>query len=93
MLAGGDPDIAAEQVMHQLPGAVLAPLLKVMVDDPPRGQIMGQHAPGTATAQQIEDAVEDLALGVFFRSAPGFRLGHEMFNQVPFFIAEIGRIR
>jgi len=52
--AGRHPDIAVQQVMHELPGAVLAPTPKVVIDDLPRGQIMGQQAPGTASAHKTK---------------------------------------
>jgi hypothetical protein len=79
--------------MHQLPGAILAPLAKVVIDDPPRGQVMGQHALGAATTQYVEERIQDLALGVCLGPSSGFGLGDEMFDQSPFFIAEISRIR
>jgi hypothetical protein len=79
--------------MHPLPGAILAPLAKVVIDDPPRGQVMGQHAPRAATTQYVEESIQDLALGVFLGPSSGFGLGYEMFDQSPFFIAEISRIR
>ena len=79
--------------MHHLPGPVLTPLTIVVIDDPPRGQVMGQHAPGTATAQQLEDRVQDFALGIGLGPPSRFRFGHERLYQAPFFIAEISRIR
>jgi hypothetical protein len=36
---------------------------------------MGQQAPGTATAHNIKDAVQDLPLGVFLGLAPGLASG------------------
>jgi hypothetical protein len=50
-----------------------------------RWQVMGQHSPGTATAQQNEDAAEDLTLGGCLGAAARCGLGHEMFDQVSFF--------
>jgi hypothetical protein len=79
--------------MHQLPRPVLTPLPKVVIDDAPRGQIMWQHPPGTATANQIKDAIEDLTLAIRLGAAAGFGLGHKVLNQRPFFVTEIGRIR
>jgi hypothetical protein len=40
VFAGGHSDITTEQVVHELPGAILAPLANVVIDDPPRGQIV-----------------------------------------------------
>jgi hypothetical protein len=79
--------------MYPLPGAVFAPLPKVVIDDPPGRQVMGQQAPGAASAQQIENAVEHLPLGVFLRAAARLGLGHEMLDQLPCLVGEIGRVR
>ena len=79
--------------MHHLPGAVLAPLPKVVVDDAPGGQVMGQQAPGTAGAEQIEDPVQDLALGVDLRLAAGFGLRDLGPDQLPRCIRHVRRIR
>jgi hypothetical protein len=79
--------------MQQLPRPVGAPRTKVVIHDPPRGEIMGQPAPGTPTPHQIEHPVEDLALGVGLGASAEFGLGHEVLNQVPCVIAAIGRIR
>jgi hypothetical protein len=64
--------------MDQLPGPIIPPLPTVMVDDWPWRQIMGEHPPGTATAHQGADAIENLALGVFLGSPPRLGLGYEM---------------
>lgn len=85
-------DIPAQQVVNELPGAVLPPAPEVRVDTLPRGQVRGEYAPRTAAAGNIEEASEDFALGVFLRSPPGFGLGHIGWNQFPFGVAEVGRI-
>jgi hypothetical protein len=79
--------------MHHLPRAIQAPLAKVVIDDPPRRQVMRQHPPRTAAAQQIEDGVEDFPLGIGLGPAPWFGVGHQMLDQVPFFVTEIRRVR
>ena len=61
--------------MHQLPGAVFAPLPKVGVDGSPGWQVMGQQAPGTATARYVEDSVKDLAQAMYSGSSGVFRGG------------------
>jgi hypothetical protein len=79
--------------MHPLPGAVLAPDPTVVVDDLPRREVMRQQAPGTPTADDIEDPMQDVALGVLLWSSPalGFRdLGLEQF---PLLVADVGRVR
>jgi hypothetical protein len=53
---------------------------------------MGQHAPGTPTAPQVKNAVEDLALGIDLGTAARFDLRHEVLDQRPFSVTKIGRI-
>lgn len=79
--------------MHQAPRPVLMPLPKVVIDDAPWGQVVGSHAPGTPAAQQVENGMENLALRIRLGAATWFGCWHQMFDQVPFFIAEVGRIR
>jgi hypothetical protein len=50
---------------------------------------MRQHAPRTATPQQIDDPIEDFPPGVSFRASPRFGVGHQMFDQVPFTVTQI----
>jgi hypothetical protein len=78
--------------MHHLPGPILTPLSKVVIHDLPWRQVMGQHAPGAAAAQEIENGVQDLTLRVRFRSAAWFGFGNQMFNQCPFFVTEVSRV-
>ena len=72
-LPGRHPYVAAEPVVHHLPGPILLPAPKILVDDLPGGEVMGQQAPRTATTQDIKDAVQDFAFGVLLWAAP--RLG------------------
>jgi hypothetical protein len=51
---------------------------------------MRKQSPGTATADGIKDAVEDLAATVFWRSTTGFAGRHERYQRFPFAIGEIG---
>jgi transposase len=69
VLTRGDRHLTAEQIMHQLPGPILPPLATVMIHDTPGRQVMRQHAPGAAAAQEIADGVQYLALRICFRSA------------------------
>ena len=92
LFAGRHPNIAAEQVMQELPGAVLAPTPKIMMDELRRGKIMGQPAPSTAAAHDLKDAVQDRPRGVLLRLASGLGVGHQGLDQVPRFVAEVGRV-
>jgi hypothetical protein len=79
--------------MPVLPGAVLPPAPEVLVDNLPGRKVMGQQAPGTATPKDIEERIQDLTLGIFLGPPTAFGGGHQMVDQVPFFVAQVGRVR
>jgi hypothetical protein len=56
-----DAQALAQHQVDPFPGAVQAPLSKVVKDRLPGGQVAGQQPPGTATTHEIEDRVEDAA--------------------------------
>src|SRR5215472_17252233 len=79
--------------MHERPGSVLTPDPKVVIDNLPRREVMGQQPPRTPTAHDIKDAVEDFPLGVLLRSSAPFGCGHVRCNQRLFVIREVGWVR
>jgi hypothetical protein len=93
VFACGLTDIAAYEVMHEVPGAVLAPGANIVIDRRPGREVMGEQAPGAAPAHDIEDTIEDFSLGVLRRSASRLDLGDIRCDQRPFVIGEIGRVR
>jgi hypothetical protein len=52
---------AAQAVVHLLPGIVLAPTPRVVVDGPLRREVMREEVPLTAGAEHVVDGVEHLA--------------------------------
>ena len=92
-LTGGHPDIAAEQIMHVLPGTVLPPAPKVLVDNLPGGKVMGQQAPGAATTKDVKNRIQDFTLGIFLGPPTGFSWGDQVLNQRPLAVTEVGRVR
>jgi hypothetical protein len=79
--------------MDPLPEALSAPQPEIVIDRAPGGQVVGQQVPGPATASHIEDAVEDFAAAVFWRTTPGLDGRHERFELFPFRLGEVGIIR
>jgi hypothetical protein len=79
--------------MQELPGAVLAPTPKVMIDELSRREVMGQEAPCTTAAHDLKDTVQDLPRGVLLGLASGLGVGHQGLDHVPRFVAEVGRVR
>src|SRR5260221_8801151 len=55
-----------------LPDPSPFPLAKIQVDGTPVRQIMGQHPPGTATAQHIQNAHSRSLAAQFPRVVPSF---------------------
>jgi hypothetical protein len=44
-----------------LPDAFVFPFAKVIIDGLPGRKLVRQHAPGTSTAQDVEDGIHDFA--------------------------------
>jgi hypothetical protein len=79
--------------MHQRPRPIVAPAPNILRDHLPGRDIMGQQAPGTATAQDIKDGVQDVPCGILLGSAPRLGGGHRGCEQRPFLVREVGRVR
>lgn len=75
--------------MDTLPHTRDAPDAKVMVDSRPRRKLVGQEAPGTATAQDIAEAVENLAHLYAARTTTGFGCWNQGLKDSPFAVGEI----
>jgi hypothetical protein len=93
LFAGRDAHISPEHVMDMLPGPIVTPSPKVMVDHRPWREVMGQQPPGTAAPHQIPQGIANVTFGVFLWAAPSFGRGHEMLNQLPFSICQVCGIR
>ena len=92
-LPSGHAHVTAEQIVPTLPGAIVPPAPEVLIDDLPRGKVMRQQAPGTATAQDVEDRLQDFTRRICLGPPTGLGGGHQMADHVPFFIAQVGRVR
>jgi hypothetical protein len=75
--------------MQMLPGPIVAPDPKIMVDHGPWREVVREQPPGTAAPRQIPEGIENFTFRVFLRSPPNFGRGHEMLNQLPFSIREV----
>jgi hypothetical protein len=93
LFAGRHTHIAAEQIVHALPGAVFPPAPKVLIDNLPGRKVVGQQAPRAATTEDIEDRIDDFTLRIFLGPPTGFGWGDQMCDQLPFFVAQVGRVR
>ena len=48
-----------QSIVYGFPDAFLAPGVEVTIDRLPRGKVVGQHAPGATTSQDIENGIDD----------------------------------
>ena len=79
--------------MDVLPDPVLAPDPKVVVHNLPWGKVMRQQTPRTPTPHDIEDRIENFALGVLLGAPSALGLGHIGLKQRPFLVAQVSRVR
>lgn len=76
--------------MDPLPMALLGPKAEVVVAGFPVGQVVRHHAPSAAGADDVEDAVEDLAPRVLPRPSPRSHraIGQKRADDLPFGIGQ-----
>src|SRR5499426_2973867 len=79
--------------MRALPSTSVPPAPEVRIDALPGRQVMGQQAPGTAPTQAREDRLQDLTRGRCLRPPTGLGGRHQMADHLPFFVAQVGRVR
>src|SRR4029079_4570562 len=79
-------------VVEGRPGAVVPPLLEVVVNGPPGREVVGQSPPGTAMSAAVEDGIEDLGEVGF--SGPPARLGRwgQGLEDGPFGVGQIAGV-
>src|SRR5215212_2973991 len=87
-----NPRLSAKGLVQSLPGAVDAPGPEVVVDGPPRREVVGQQSPSTAAARYVEDGVEDLAQGVEARATGGSGDRQMRLEYLPLLVGEVGLV-
>jgi hypothetical protein len=85
-------ELAAQAVMHLLPGAIVAPGLQVVVDKGVWREIVGQQESAAARAQEIENGIDDLTARILGGAIIRSQGRDERLQEAPFGIAEIGAI-
>lgn len=84
-LAHGFP----QGIVHGFPDTLLAPGVEVAVDGLPGREVVGQHAPGAATPQDIENGVDHFSDVHTSATAPSLGRGNEWFQDEPLDIGQI----
>ena len=85
-------EVAARGVVAPFPGAISSPAPKVVIDDAPRRQIIGDKAPGTTGAQDIEDRTDDLPFGIGCRPTTWFGGRDQGCENLPLAVIKIGGV-
>ena len=79
-------------VVGPLPSSVATPGAEVVEDDAPGRQVVGQHSPGAAGAQNVADGVDDLPPGVGDRPSARFGRWQQGFPKLPFPVADVAGV-
>ena len=82
-------DLRAEGIQDLLPGAVPRPPLEVVVDRPPRGEVMRQGPPTAPFAGVIEQGVDDLAQVGLAGPTPPAGARQQWFEQGPLLVSQV----
>ena len=90
--SGLSADLRSQGVVQALPGSIVTPEAKVVVNALPVREFLGQHAPLNATDDYIEDGIDDLAHIKFAWSASGFGRGEQIFDKMPLAVGQVRRI-
>jgi hypothetical protein len=75
-----------------LPSAIAAPLAEIVVNHATWRQIVREHAPGTPTADDVQDSVDYCTFGIRFGPAARFGHRHKRCKEGPLCITEVGGI-
>ena len=79
-----------------LPGAVESPVAELAVHRLPRRKVVGEHPPGAARSQVVEDGIDHLAefagRGPSALGRAGFWLGEQRFETLPLVVGQVGGV-
>src|SRR5665213_1761042 len=87
--AVSEPHLVAEPVVQGLPDAVELPAADLGVDGLPGREVVRQHAPGDAAAQQVEVGIEDRTPGRGAGAAALLVRGEQGLGQLPLLIRQV----
>src|SRR2546421_11457335 len=86
-------NLGSQRVMEPLPGAIITPLREVGVDTLPCWILPRQHAPLTATDDDIQNAIDDRSHLQRTRSASWLCRRYQVFDTIPLTVGQIGWIQ
>lgn len=79
--------------MNPLPEPQFLPGGEIVINQPPRGQIVRNHSPRASAAGDIENGIEDLAAAITRRASHFASLGEALTDDIPLSIRNIAGIR
>src|SRR5579864_7004960 len=82
----------AKDVEQAVPGAVLLPLLEIVVDGFPGRQIIGQSSPRATLAGKVQDGVDDFTHIGLARSPARLSGRYPGFQDSPLAVHQVGRV-
>src|SRR5262249_34015897 len=90
----GHPGLPPHGVVDSFPKSTLPPAVELRRDRSPRREVVGQHPPGAARPQDVEDAIKQVTL-LDATGPPGFPkfpLRQQRPDELPLFVREIAGI-
>lgn len=85
--------LSAKRVMEPLPCPIIAPLVEVGVHALPRRVLPRQHAPLTATDDNVQDRIDDRSHLQAARSSSRLCRRNQVFDTIPLTVGQIGWIQ
>ena len=85
-------DFGPQGIVNALPGTIITPDTKVMVDRLPVRILFGEHTPLHATYYDIQECIDNLAHVHTTWATTRFRCGDKIFDTMPLAVTEVGWI-
>src|SRR6266511_6297393 len=85
-------ELLAKSGVHVFPRAIQAPQPEIVIGRMPGWKLVWQQPPGTATPNNIEDCVEDLAHGMQSGSAKGLRRRQERLQARELSVRQVSQV-
>ena len=86
------PGLPAQGIVDLPPDAVPLPGAVVVEHDAAGRQVVRQHPPGGAGAEDVEDGVGDFPAVVLDGASAGFGWRQQGFQELPFGVVEVGGV-
>src|SRR5262249_45316185 len=89
---GALPNSATQCIIDPLPCAILLPCGKIVIDQLPRWEVMGQHSPLATAPEYVENGVDDFPSRVLDRLRSRLGGWNQWLQDLPLLVGQVGRI-